>query len=104
MSYTAALAGPSLAPLLVMLGGSKPLISPALSTVNVPPGWMSALGAVVDDPTTFWMPFEGVLLTATVVGVALLVVAVLALALLAVVDVDAPATADVDVVVSPVSL
>src|SRR3954447_16196451 len=100
MSNTPALAGPSLAPLLVMFSGAKPLISPALSTVRVPPGWASLLGAVVDEFTTLPMPLLGALLTCTLVGVARLVVVLvppLLVDALAVVVV-APA---IDVVVSP---
>src|SRR4051794_10495848 len=51
-----------------MRGGSNPAISPALSTVRVPPGWMSLLGAVAGADVTLVMPPVGLLAARPVVA------------------------------------
>src|ERR1700753_2661880 len=55
--------GPSLAPELFSVIGSRPGISPALSQVMVPPAWRSVRAAVVGAAVTLVMPPAGAALT-----------------------------------------
>src|SRR2546423_4463907 len=55
-SNTADAGGPSLVPELGRMMGSSPAISAPLRNVMVPPGWISAEGAVVGALVTFEMP------------------------------------------------
>src|SRR3954447_17863452 len=55
MSNTVAAARPSVL-LLAMVAGSKPAMSAAVSIVMVPPGWMSAEGAVDGEDVTCVIP------------------------------------------------
>src|SRR4051812_37180461 len=89
--------GPSVAPLLTNPSGSRVVTSPERSQVSVPPGWMSARGAVDAVVVTLAMPPVGALVTPLLTVVIcvsefFLVVAVLALS----VDVvlDTPTTDD----------
>src|SRR5438093_6817208 len=56
MSYTIDAAGPSDAPELLRILGSKPMISAVFRKVMVPPGWMSWVGVVVGEGARVTMP------------------------------------------------
>src|SRR3954465_14756523 len=56
MSYTIDAAGPSDAPELLRIFGSKPMISAVLRNVIVPPGWMSWAGVELCEGARVTIP------------------------------------------------